>query len=72
MVDEECYPYIGHSDHCKVKRTDTLLTAGCQPPTTVPRDHLYRVGPAYAILNTEADIMTEILESGPVQGTHLY
>lgn len=40
---------------------------GCQLPTKVPRDHLYRVGPAYS-LNSETDIMIEIFESGPVQG----
>lgn len=41
---------------------------GCELPTKVPRDHLYHVGPAYAILNNEDDIMIEIFESGPVQG----
>lgn len=40
---------------------------GCELPTKVPRDHLYRVGPAYS-LNNETDIMIEIFESGPVQG----
>lgn len=43
------------------------LQVGCQLPTKVPRDHLYRVGPAYS-LNNETDIMIEIFESGPVQG----
>lgn len=43
------------------------MQVGCQLPTKVPRDHLYRVGPAYS-LNNETDIMIEIFESGPVQG----
>ncbi|XP_031640799.1 uncharacterized peptidase C1-like protein F26E4.3 [Contarinia nasturtii] len=68
LVDEDCFPYAGKPSHCKVKRTDTLSSAGCQLPTKVPRDHLYRVGPAYS-LNNESDIMTEIQESGPVQAT---
>lgn len=44
------------------------MQVGCQLPTKVPRDHLYRVGPAYS-LNNETDIMIEIFESGPVQAT---
>lgn len=67
LVDDACYPYKGVSDHCKVRRSDTLSSAGCELPVTVPRDHLYRVGPAYS-LNNESDIMNEIFESGPVQG----
>lgn len=67
LVDNDCYPYTGVAGHCKVRRTDTLSSAGCQLPTNVPRDHLYRVGPAYS-LNNESDIMIEIFESGPVQG----
>lgn len=67
MVDEECLPYVGETSRCKVKRYDTLSSAGCKLPTKVPRDHLYRVGPAYS-LNNESDIMIEIMESGPVQG----
>lgn len=70
MVDEACYPYIAQSSHCKVHRNDTLSSAGCELPKNVPRDHLYRVGPAYS-LNNESDIMAEILESGPVQGMNI-
>lgn len=67
MVDDECYPYIGVSDRCKVHRQDTLRSLQCTLPVKVPRDHLYRVGPAYSLRN-ETDIMNEIFESGPVQG----
>lgn len=67
LVDEGCYPYIAAPAHCKVHRTSTLSSVGCQLPTKVPRDHMYRVGPAYS-LNNETDIMIEIRESGPVQG----
>lgn len=66
-MDEECYPYSAVPGHCKVHRTSTLSSIGCKLPTTVPRDHMYRVGPAYS-LNNETDIMIEIMESGPVQG----
>lgn len=45
----------------------TKIQVGCELPSKVPRDHLYRVGPAYS-LNNETDIMIEIFESGPVQG----
>lgn len=67
MVDEGCYPYIAAPNQCKVRRGDSLSSVGCQLPIKVPRDHLYRVGPAYS-LNNETDIMIEIMESGPVQG----
>lgn len=67
LVDEACYPYRAESTHCRVRRTDTLSSVGCELPKNVPRDHLYRVGPAYS-LNNESDIMIEIMESGPVQG----
>lgn len=67
LVDEECFPYSGKLEHCKVRRSYKLADAGCKLPTKVPRDHLYRVGPAYS-LNNENDIMIEIMESGPVQG----
>lgn len=67
LVDEECFPYIAAPGHCKVQRTSTLSSVGCQLPSKVPRDHMYRVGPAYS-LNNETDIMIEIRESGPVQG----
>lgn len=67
LVDDDCFPYIAGSNKCKIRRSDTLTSVGCQLPTKVPRDQLYRVGPAYS-LNNETDIMIEILESGPVQG----
>lgn len=66
-MDEGCFPYSAVPSHCKVQRTSTLSSIGCQLPTAVPRDHMYRVGPAYS-LNNETDIMIEIMESGPVQG----
>lgn len=67
IVNDDCFPYIAGVNKCKIKRTDTLASAGCALPTKVPRNHLYRVGPAYS-LNNETDIMIEIMESGPVQG----
>lgn len=67
LADEGCYPYNAASTNCKVHRKSTLSSLGCELPTKVPRDHLYRVGPAYS-LNNETDIMIEIFESGPVQG----
>lgn len=67
LVDDECYPYSAEASRCKIRRTDTLSSAGCKLPQKVPRDHMYRVGPAYS-LNNESDIMAEIYESGPVQG----
>lgn len=68
IVDEACFPYVP-SSRCKIRRTDTLASVGCELPTKVPRHELYRVGPAYSI-NNETDIMIEIFESGPVQGKH--
>lgn len=67
IVDDDCFPYIAASNKCKIRRTDTLASAGCKLPTKVRRNQLYRVGPAYS-LNNETDIMIEIMESGPVQG----
>lgn len=70
LVDDACYPYIGQPGHCKVRHYDSLSSAGCKLPTKVPRDHLYRVGPAYP-LEGENDIMVEIKKSGPVIGSFL-
>lgn len=71
IVDDDCFPYIAASNKCKVRRTDTLASAGCRLPTKTNRNHLYRVGPAYS-LNNETDIMIEIMESGPVQGRNKF
>lgn len=70
LVDNDCYPYTAEPSRCKIHRLDTLSSAGCELPSKVPRDHFYRVGPAYS-LNNESDIMIEILESGPVQGEYI-
>jgi len=74
VVDEPCYPYtagFGFLERCRLTKRSTLLTARCKPPShpqTVLRTDLYRVGPSYR-LGSEEDIMYEIMESGPVQGT---
>lgn len=77
MVDEPCYPYTAKSgflERCRLPKRSNLLTARCNPPAhpqTVLRTDLYRMGPAYR-LGSEQDIMYEIMESGPVQGTAQY
>lgn len=74
VVDEPCYPYTagsGFLERCRLPKRANLLTARCNPPAhpqTVFRTDLYRMGPAYR-LGSEQDIMYEIMESGPVQGT---
>lgn len=58
-------------ERCRLPKRSNLLTARCKPPAhpqTVLRTDLYRVGPSYR-LGSEEDIMYEIMESGPVQGT---
>jgi hypothetical protein len=58
-------------ERCRIPKRANLLTARCKPPPhpqTVLRTDLYRVGPSYR-LGSEEDIMYEIMESGPVQGT---
>jgi hypothetical protein len=58
-------------ERCRLPKRSNLLTARCKPPPhpqTVLRTDLYRVGPSYR-LGSEQDIMYEIMESGPVQGT---
>ena len=58
-------------ERCRLPKRSNLLTARCKPPShpqTVLRTDLYRVGPSYR-LGSEQDIMYEIMESGPVQGT---
>lgn len=69
LVNDGCYPYTAAPNQCRVHRDSTLSSLGCELPAKVPREHLYRVGPAYS-LNNETDIMIEIMESGPVQGNH--
>lgn len=68
MVSEECYPWMGKVDTCKVRKMRRLADARCPASANPRRDLLYKVGPAY-LIDGEADIMQEIMVSGPVQGT---
>ncbi|XP_029159391.1 uncharacterized peptidase C1-like protein F26E4.3 isoform X1 [Nylanderia fulva] len=68
LVDEECYPWTGRNDQCRLRKRSTLKIAGCRNPSNPQRTELYKVGPAYRLGN-ETDIMQEILTSGPVQAT---
>lgn len=68
LVDEDCYPWKGTNEQCKLRKRTDLKTAGCHPSTNPLRTELYKVGPAYRLGN-ETDIMYEILTSGPVQAT---
>lgn len=65
-VNEECYPYISAHNVCKIRPSDTLITANCELPTKVDRTNMYKMGPAFS-LNNETDIMIEIKNHGPVQ-----
>lgn len=68
LVDEECYPWTGRNDACRLRKRIDLKAAGCRSPVNPFRTELYKVGPAYRLGN-ETDIMQEILTSGPVQAT---
>ncbi|XP_058801307.1 tubulointerstitial nephritis antigen-like [Phymastichus coffea] len=69
LTDEECYPWIGHGEKCRVQRRGKLSDANCKRRHSYAlRNELYKVGPAYRLGN-ETDIMHEILTSGPVQAT---
>ncbi|XP_066600538.1 uncharacterized peptidase C1-like protein F26E4.3 isoform X2 [Prorops nasuta] len=68
LVDEQCYPWTGRNDVCRLRKRGTLRDAGCRSPPNSMRKELYKVGPAYRLGN-ETDIMQEILTSGPVQAT---
>ncbi|KAK6638876.1 hypothetical protein RUM43_007146 [Polyplax serrata] len=69
LVDESCYPWTGTPTKCKIPKRATLITANCPPVSGQGlRTDLYRVGPAYKI-QSEGDIMEEIIQSGPVQAT---
>uniref|UniRef100_A0A1I8Q6H8 SMB domain-containing protein n=1 Tax=Stomoxys calcitrans TaxID=35570 RepID=A0A1I8Q6H8_STOCA len=69
VLDENCYPYVGDRETCKVyHKKRSLSSYGCRPAPGVDRDEFYTVGPAYSIRN-ETDIMAEIYNSGPVQAT---
>ncbi|CAK9821156.1 Uncharacterized peptidase C1-like protein F26E4.3 [Anthophora plagiata] len=68
LVDNNCYPWTGSDELCKIRKRTDLNTAGCPPPMNPLRTELYKVGPAYRLRN-ETDIMQEILTSGPVQAT---
>lgn len=68
LVDEDCYPWIGKNEKCKLRKRNSLKTAHCGNPPNPLRTELYKVGPAYRLGN-ETDIMQEILTSGPVQAT---
>ncbi|XP_025074129.1 uncharacterized peptidase C1-like protein F26E4.3 isoform X2 [Pogonomyrmex barbatus] len=68
LVDEECYPWTGKNNQCRLRKRSNLNAAGCRNPPNPLRTELYKVGPAYRLGN-ETDIMQEILTSGPVQAT---
>ncbi|XP_017893645.1 tubulointerstitial nephritis antigen-like isoform X2 [Ceratina calcarata] len=69
LVEENCYPWRGMDEQCKLRKRTNLKIAGCVPASANPlRTELYKVGPAYRLGN-ETDIMQEILTSGPVQAT---
>lgn len=68
IVDDNCYPYTGHDEKCRIPKKGNLFTARCSSPYNVDRREKYKVGPAYRLGN-ETDIMYEIFESGPVQAT---
>ncbi|KAG7213781.1 hypothetical protein KM043_003002 [Ampulex compressa] len=68
LVDDDCYPWSGGNDRCKLRKRTSLKAAGCRDPPNPLRTELYKVGPAYRLGN-ETDIMQEILTSGPVQAT---
>lgn len=68
LVDEDCYPWTGSQDQCRLRKRSNLRSAGCRNPPNPLRTELYKVGPAYRLGN-ETDIMQEILTSGPVQAT---
>lgn len=70
LVDEQCYPWKGVYEQCKLQKRTNLEAAGCRAPANPLRKELYKVGPAYRLGN-ETDIMREILTSGPVQGEYL-
>lgn len=70
LVDEECYPWTGSNDQCRLRKRSNLNAAGCRKPPNPLRQELYKVGPAYRLGN-ETDIMQEILTSGPVQGMYI-
>ncbi|KAE8750029.1 Cathepsin BSer [Frankliniella occidentalis] len=71
LVPESCYPWTGREDKCHVPKKATLDTARCPLRSATSRKaktELYRMGPAYRLAG-EADIMREIIRSGPVQAT---
>lgn len=66
-MDEDCFPYSGTTEKCRIPRRGDLRSAGCDLPINVERTDKYRTAPAYRLGN-ETDIMYEIYKSGPVQG----
>ncbi|XP_060518366.1 tubulointerstitial nephritis antigen-like [Cylas formicarius] len=68
LVDENCFPYVGNTTSCRIRRFGDLATAGCTAPRYSERTGRYKVGPSYKLGN-ETDIMYEMMRSGPVQAT---
>lgn len=67
VVDEDCYPYKGKEDKCRIPRRGSWKHTHCPLPDNPQRKEMYKVSPAYRLGN-ETDIMYEIIENGPVQG----
>ncbi|KAK9872407.1 hypothetical protein WA026_017866 [Henosepilachna vigintioctopunctata] len=70
LVDEDCFPYLGYDERCRIDLFGDLRSSGCRLPANSYRTKKYMVGPAYRLGN-ETDIMLEIMKSGPVQATML-
>ena len=73
-MNEECFPYQGVENvKCKIPlRKRTLVASGCVPPRSpAKRIHRYHVSPPH-LLGNETDIIYDIMNSGPVQGSFMY
>lgn len=69
LTDEDCYPWLGQKDKCRILRKGKLSDSGCKKRNSFSlKNEPYKVGPAYRLGN-ETDIMQEIITSGPVQAT---
>lgn len=70
LTDDDCCPWLGFNDRCRIPRRGKLLDAGCKQRNSYSlRNELFKVGPVYRLGNA-TDIMYEIRTAGPVQGEY--
>ena len=76
VVSDDCYPYrsgeMKKTGLCMIPRYKMLSSKVKCPSSKQENSPVYQTSPPYRIAPSEKEIMKEIIENGPVQGTLLF